>query len=813
MTPRPDRVSQVKSVLTRDGAAGPTRPAEPGRRWPGARLLAAGTAAFAAAIALYAIYAAIHPLHWTLEPVDLGVYRSGGLIVRHIQPTFDPHLRYPLYDWGGYGSLGLKFTYTPFAAIVFAVVSFIPWSVLPNLSIGFNIVFLVAALWCTFGGLGYRSRPWVRLGATLLATAAVFWTEPVIRTLYLGQVNLALMALIIWDLCQPDTRRSRWWKGAGVGIAAGIKLVPLVFIPYLLLARKFRQAAAATIGFACTVLVGFLIQGNDSATWWFHGLFFQGGRTGFTGWEGNQSLRGLITRLAGSITGGQTAWILAAVLAGIAGVACAAILDRSGHQVAGLLAAALTGLLLSPISWDHHWVWTAPAVAMAGHYAVRSWRTARARALAWWGLAAAILAVYGAWPGSLWGEPTDLGAFSLGILWQPPNTDPSVYYKGGDQPWFVEYHWHGLQLITGNAFILGGLALFVVLIAATARVALRARATRPYADPAASGQAPAGAGQAPAGAAQTRPAAGRPRPGMGRRARIPPTPGHAPGRYAPVIGDVSGLLTCPVCGRGFPLPPAAGPPPAALRCANGHSFDVARQGYVNLLPGGARPGTADTAEMVTAREAFLSAGHYAPLADGVAALAAAAWPRAAAPPSTVGPPSTVPFGSTISAITTSAPGAQTPAGAVIPPATRPCVLDAGAGPGYYLAAVLDEIRGRPGGADAAGLAMDISARALRRAARARPGIGAVVWDIWRPFPVRDGAVSLILNVFAPRNGPEFRRVLRDDGGLIVVTPGPRHLAGLAGLAAGPACWPSTRARRSGSGPRSARTSPWRTRAT
>ena len=437
------------------------------------------------------------------------MYRSGGLIVRHIRPTFNPHLRDPLYDWGGYGSLGLKFTYTPFAAIVFAVVSLIPWSVLPNLSVGFNIVCLVAALWCTFGGLGYRSRPRVRLGATLLATAAVFWTEPVIRTLYLGQVNLALMALIIWDLCQPDTRRSRWWKGAGVGIAAGIKLVPLVFIPYLLFARKFRQAATATIGFAFTVLLGFLIQGNDSATWWFHGLFFQGGRTGFTGWEGNQSLRGLITRLAGSIAGGQTGWILAAVLAGIAGVACAAILDRSGYQVAGLLAAALTGLLLSPISWDHHWVWTAPAVAMAGHYAVRAWRTARVRALAWWGLAAAILAVYGAWPGSLWSEPRDLGAFSLGILWQPPNTSPSVYYKDGDQPRFVEYHWHGLQLITGNAFILGGLALFVVLIAATVRVALRTRAarrplTRPPAPP------------PPAG--RPRLARARPQPGPGRRA-------------------------------------------------------------------------------------------------------------------------------------------------------------------------------------------------------------------------------------------------------------------------------------------------------
>jgi 23S rRNA (guanine745-N1)-methyltransferase len=81
-----------------------------------------------------------------------------------------------------------------------------------------------------------------------------------------------------------------------------------------------------------------------------------------------------------------------------------------------------------------------------------------------------------------------------------------------------------------------------------------------------------------------------------------------------------------------------------------------------------------------------------------------------------------------------------------------------------------------------GLAMDISARALRRAARAAPGIGAAGWDTWQPFPVRPGAVSVILNVFAPRNGPEFRRVLRPGGALIVATPAPGHLAELAGSA-------------------------------
>ena len=92
-------------------------------------------------------------------------------------------------------------------------------------------------------------------------------------------------------------------------------------------------------------------------------------------------------------------------------------------------------------------------------------------------LAAAILALYGAWPGSFWGEPQDLGQFSLGLLWQPPNTDPEVYYRDGDRPWFAEYHWHGIELLTGNAFLLGGLALFAVLIAAALRTRVTASRT------------------------------------------------------------------------------------------------------------------------------------------------------------------------------------------------------------------------------------------------------------------------------------------------------------------------------------------------
>jgi alpha-1,2-mannosyltransferase len=442
------------------------------------RLAIAGIIAFAVILGSYLAYLAIHPYHWTLDPVDLGVYRSGGLIVRHVRPWYNPHLAAPLYDWPGYQNLHLKFTYPPFAAVVFAVVSLIPWRVLPALSVAVNITALLAALRFTFGGLGYR-RGLTRLGATMLTAAAVFWTEPVIRTLYLGQVNLVLMALIIWDLCQPDTRRSgasRWWKGAAVGVAAGIKLVPLIFIPYLLLTRRFRAAAAACAAFATTVAAGFAAAPADSARWWLGGLFFNGSRTGFVGWEGNQSLRALLTRLAGSVGGAEPVWLAAALVTAIAGLACAALLDRAGHPLPGLLACALTGLLISPVSWDHHWVWIVPGVAVAAAYAVRA---ARWRAAGYWAAAAAMLIVYGAWPGSLWGEPNDMGQFSLGVIWQPPSTDPEVYYRDGDRPWFAEYHWHGTELLTGNAFLLGGLALLAILVAAAIRARLAGHSPTP----------------------------------------------------------------------------------------------------------------------------------------------------------------------------------------------------------------------------------------------------------------------------------------------------------------------------------------------
>jgi 23S rRNA (guanine745-N1)-methyltransferase len=211
-----------------------------------------------------------------------------------------------------------------------------------------------------------------------------------------------------------------------------------------------------------------------------------------------------------------------------------------------------------------------------------------------------------------------------------------------------------------------------------------------------------------------------------------------------VLDDALDLLACPHCAG--PLTRSGG----SVTCPNGHAFDVARSGYLSLLPGDAKLGSADTAEMVAAREAFLEAGHFERLATALGEEAERALGKE--PERALAGASARGLGG----------GAERPG----------CVLDLGAGTGWYLARLLGRLPGRTG------LALDLSKHALRRAARAHPRIAAVGCDAWRPLPVRDDAAALVLSIFAPRNGPEIARVLRPGGALLVVTPTGRHLAEL-----------------------------------
>jgi 23S rRNA (guanine745-N1)-methyltransferase len=190
---------------------------------------------------------------------------------------------------------------------------------------------------------------------------------------------------------------------------------------------------------------------------------------------------------------------------------------------------------------------------------------------------------------------------------------------------------------------------------------------------------------------------------------------------------VAAYVRCPVCAE----PVQVGE--AQVSCGRGHGFNIARQGYVSLVGGHGGPGTGDSAAMVMAREAFLGGGHYQPVADALSALAV----RSAG----------------------DAPG---------------LVLDLAGGTGYYLAHVLDALPGR------AGACVDLSAAALRRAARAHPRAAAIGADAWQPLPFAAGSAAVVLSVFGPRNAAEIGRVLVPGGTLAVATPGPGHLAELRG---------------------------------
>ena len=190
---------------------------------------------------------------------------------------------------------------------------------------------------------------------------------------------------------------------------------------------------------------------------------------------------------------------------------------------------------------------------------------------------------------------------------------------------------------------------------------------------------------------------------------------------------VAAHLRCPVCSGSVQVGDDR------VTCDRGHSFNIARQGYVSLTSGRGGPGTGDSAAMVMARDRFLGAGHYRPVADALSALA------------------------------TRALAARADRGGA------GLVLDLAGGTGYYLALVLDALGGR------LGACVDLSAPALRRAARAHPRAAAIGADAWQPLPLAAESAALVLSVFGPRNAEEIRRVLAPDGTLIVATAGADHL--------------------------------------
>ena len=282
--------------------------------------------------------------------VDLHVYRLGGNAAEHGTNLYGPR-----FD-------GLPFTYPPFAAALFSVLAVLPWTVAVALITCCSAAMLVLALY-----LALRLRPmasrldsrasWV---VALAAGTAALWLEPVRTAIGYGQIDLIIAACVLYDLSLPDDAPR---KGVAIGFAAGLKLTPAIFVPYLLLTRRYRAAATATAAFACTVAIGWIVLPGSSLTYW-DVMFLRPGHIGLMQDASNQSLLGVLARTLHST---QVMWFWAplALIVAAAGLALAVSAGRRGDEVLGFCLCAITGLLISPISWTHHWAIAVPALLLA----------------------------------------------------------------------------------------------------------------------------------------------------------------------------------------------------------------------------------------------------------------------------------------------------------------------------------------------------------------------------------------------------------------------------------------------------------------
>ncbi|MDH6279814.1 alpha-1,2-mannosyltransferase [Prescottella agglutinans] len=325
---------------------------------------------------------------------DLDVYRDGA---RHVMAGL------PLYTEPVIH--GLLYTYTPFSTLMFTPFGLLPGGIDKYIWMGVNIVLLAAIVALCWRMLGYRLTGRVVAVSALLACGFVF-LEPVRTTLFYGQINLVLMALVLWDASRGEHSRL---KGIGVGIAAGIKLTPAYFVLYYLALRQWRAAAVATVTIAATIGVSWAVLPRDSWQYWTE-TFFDSTRIADEGHAANQSLRGALTRIIGEPTPGWL-WLLLAVAVIAVSMWVVVRLHHCGESLLAVTVAGLSAAVVSPFSWSHHWVWFVPLAVYLVHRALTN---------AWWWLG--VLALFGL-TGS-WSHQFPDGTVVVGLYLFPPTWIP-----------------------------------------------------------------------------------------------------------------------------------------------------------------------------------------------------------------------------------------------------------------------------------------------------------------------------------------------------------------------------------------------------
>ncbi len=412
-------------------------------------------------LALVVVAAVVGAVH--RDFADLFVYRYGGRAVLDGLPLYeadDPVTGYP-------------FTYPPFAAVVMVPVALLPGWLSAALWTGASVGALAAVVIVVRRALDRPAPGWM----VAVLTCAAVALEPVWQNLSFGQVNVLLMLALLVDLLVPERR----WSGVLVGIAAGVKLTPLLFVVLLVLVGRRTAAGRAVAAFALTVAVGFVAMPAASASYWTEGLF-DASRVGPPALAHNQSAYGALSRLLD----GQPStllWLAVAMPLALAVLLLAAHRWRADDRVLGTCLGAIAMLIVSPVSWSHHWVWVVPIALVL-------WEGSRWACFAW-------VAVFVARP----------------IVW------PGYGHHR-------EYAWGPIDHLVGNGYLLAaiGLCLWVTVDG-------RGRVTASHDDESRSRPRPGGT-------VPPAPRPATPRVGRGDRGRTsaPPRPGPGPPAGAGTAG-------------------------------------------------------------------------------------------------------------------------------------------------------------------------------------------------------------------------------------------------------------------------------------
>ncbi|ATY16923.1 hypothetical protein CU254_39380 [Amycolatopsis sp. AA4] len=280
-------------------------------------------------------------------PLDLEIYRSGARALAQGEDVYGP---LPPTRAG----LILPFIYPPFAAVVFLIFAAMPLPLSAMLMLAVSLAALCGTVYVV---LRPHARRRTAVLAALLIGAGSLAFEPVRETLWFGQINLLLMALVVLDCLGPRTRLPR---GVLLGLAAAMKITPAGFLLFFLLKKDFRAAVTTVITFVLAGVAGFVIAPDASAKYWFGG-----GLTGASGMSGsifatNQTIQGAVHRFGLPET--PTLLLVAVLTLAALALAIPAML-RADPRMAFLLNTALI-LVCSPISWSHHWVWIVPALVL-----------------------------------------------------------------------------------------------------------------------------------------------------------------------------------------------------------------------------------------------------------------------------------------------------------------------------------------------------------------------------------------------------------------------------------------------------------------